>query len=64
MADIARDSVGVALVVAQRAPAGVGDHIAATARDAFASGYSMAMTAAAALLAVAALVVIRRWPAD
>ena len=39
MAEFARDSVGAALVVAQRAPAGVGDHIAATARDAFANGY-------------------------
>ncbi|MBC8365150.1 MAG: MFS transporter [Actinobacteria bacterium] len=64
MADIARDSVGAALVVAQRAPAGVGGHIAATARGAFANGYSLSMTAGAALLAVAATVVIMRWPAD
>ena len=64
MAEFARDSVGAALVVAQRAPAGVGDHIAATARDAFANGYSLAMTAGAALLAVTGLIVIRLWPAD
>ena len=64
MAEIARDSVGAALVVAQRDPAGVGEQIAATAHDAFANGYSLAMTAGAALLAVTGLVVIRRWPAD
>ena len=64
MAEIARDSVGAALVVAQRDPAGVGEQIAATARDAFANGYSLAMTAGAALLAVTGLIVIRRWPAD
>ena len=64
MAELARDSVGAALVVAQRAPAGVGDHIAATARDAFANGYSLAMTAGTALLALTGTIVIRRWPAD
>ena len=64
MAEFARDSVGAALVVAQRAPAGVGDHIAATARDAFANGYSLAMTAGTALLALTGTIVIRRWPAD
>ena len=64
MAEFARDSVGAALVVAQRAPAGVGDHIAATARDAFAKGYSLAMTAGTALLALTGTIVIRRWPAD
>jgi EmrB/QacA subfamily drug resistance transporter len=64
MAEIARDSVGAALVVAQRAPAGVGEQIAATARDAFASGYSLAMAAGAVLLTVTGLLVIGRWPAD
>ena len=64
MAELARDSVGAALVVAQRAPAGVGDHIAATARDAFANGYSLAMTAGTALLALTGTIVVRRWPAD
>ena len=64
MAEFARDSVGAALVVAQRAPAGVDDHIAATARDAFANGYSLAMTAGTALLALTGTIVIRRWPAD
>ena len=64
MAEFARDSVGAALVVAQRAPAGVGDHIAGTARDAFANGYSLAMIAGTALLALTGTIVIRRWPAD
>jgi hypothetical protein len=64
MAEIARDSVGAALVVAQRAPAGVGEQIAATARDAFASGYSLSMAAGAVLLTVTGLLVIGRWPAD
>ena len=63
-AEAARDSVGAALHLASLAPADAGGPLASTARDAFASGFSLSMGVGAGLLLVIAVVVLRRFPRD
>lgn len=60
--EAARDSVGAALQVAARAPAGAADTVATAARSAFAGGYSLSMLVGAAMLAVVAAVLVARFP--
>ena len=61
-AEMARDSVGAALHLASNAPGDAGGPLATTARDAFASGFSLSMGVGAGLLLVIAIVVLRRFP--
>ena len=63
-AETARDSVGAALHLASMAPSDTGGTLAATARDAFASGFSLAMGVGAGMLLIVAAVVLRRFPRD
>ncbi len=60
----ARDSIGAALHIVQRAPDQVRADLVQTARTGFADGYSLAMTVGAVLLVITATVVFRWFPKD
>ena len=63
-AGMARDSMGAALHVAASAPEALRPELVATARGAFADGYSLAMVVGAGLLVAASAIVLRWFPRD
>ena len=62
--EVARDSMGAALHVAASAPEALRPDLVASARGAFADGYSLAMAVGAGLLVAASAMVLHWFPRD
>ena len=63
MTEVASDSVGAAVVVAQKLPAGVGDAVAQAARESFMDGWQMMAFVACGISILGAVLALRFLPA-